>query len=132
VPGILLVSFIAVGLLKCTVDPVVSNEWIFYTPAERQSIDYFWGHAQATALWSGPDNRLANGATDWYSQNPHHNRIGGFALTPWERDWLQSTQVDANAIAQRSPLPPYQQQNRIYDDGGTQIFRKAPRTWFQH
>jgi hypothetical protein len=129
--GVLLASLIAVGLLKCTVDPLVSNEWIFYTPAERQSIDFFWGHAQAAALWSGADNRLANGATDRYTQNPHHDQIGGFALKPWERDWLRSAQIGANAAAQRSPLPPYQHQNRVYDDGGAQIYRQAPHTPFQ-
>jgi hypothetical protein len=130
--GAVLVAFIVLGLLKSTVDPLVSNQWIFYTPAERQALDFFWHHRGGMTMWTGPDNRIVSVATTWHLDQTGDEQVIGYAMRPEVRDLLWSPQIAANAAEVRIVLLAIQQQDRVYDNGGSQIFRETPRTPFQN
>lgn len=121
---------VALGVVKTTVDPLVSNLWIFYSPTEHQALAEFLRPAQAGSLWVGPDNRLHYVADNW----DMYQLIGQVAAGPRVQettDWLRSPQLVANMAAQGYPLPPFGQQDRVYDNGGAQVFHVAPQTPFQ-
>ncbi len=130
--GALLAAMIVGSAGKTTLDPLLSNQWMYYTPAERQALTGFWDRSVRQELWAGPDARLSNVAAEWLVSNPHGNHIQGFSLTPALRDWLWSPGVGANIAAYGELPPPYAAQNRVYDDGGAVIYRTAPKTPFQN
>ena len=129
--AILVAIFVAVGVVKVTLDPLVSNEWIFYTPAERQAVGFFLHHARRAGLWTGPDNRLVYMAQSLWPVSPHGNLVMGFKPPPLTQNFLWSPVVVANSEAQSFPLPPYALDNRVYDNGGAAIYQKAPESPFQ-
>lgn len=120
------------GLLKSTVDPALSNEWIFYSPAEHQAIAFFEHGGRSDTLWTGPDARLTNMAAQRNPDARHYNLVEAYALLPSDRVWLRSPQVVANSTAYQTVVPPYDDQNRIYDNGEAQLYRMTPRTQFQN
>ncbi len=129
--GAILASFIAIGLLKATLDPAISNQWLFYRPSEKQAVGYFWTHATDSSLWTGPDNRIPYMWSTWNTGDPYGNSVAGYGLQPSERDWLISPVVVRSAIVQRMPIPNYRSQDQVYDNGTSQIYHVAPQTMFQ-
>lgn len=130
--GVFLTGFIAIGLLKATLDPSISNQWMFYRPSERQAVTYFWNRAESSALWTGPDNRVVYMWQTWNVDDPNHNSVVGYTLTGEERDWLKSAVVVANTVAEGAPVPDYAAQDLVYSDGFSQIYHMAPQTPFQN
>ncbi len=129
--AVMVAAFLAAGVVKVTLDPLVSNEWIFYTPAERQAVGFFVAHAHSMGLWTGPDNRLVYMAQSLWPVTPHDNVVMGFKPLPLTADFLWSPVVVANTEAQHGWLPPYAAQNRVYDDGGAAIYQTVPESPFQ-
>lgn len=135
----LLVGFttlcVLVGLPKATLDPTVSNLWLFYTPAEIQAVHFFEGHYDArshTFLWTGVDSRISNAvATTDPLETPRALVHGPTDLPPTRLDWLISPTVVANAEVQGESMPSLAGEDRIYDAGGSQIFHFRPRSPFQ-
>ncbi len=126
--ALLLMGFVLIGLLKSTLDPAISNQWLFYTPAERQALTEFGKHSQSTMIWTGPDNRLPHAFQMWHPRNSGNNAVTGYSFTTGDRDLLISPEVIANSLVQNKPVPPYLNQNRIYDNGQAQIYRVRPHT----
>jgi len=129
--GALVSVLMVVGIVKVTLDPLLSNEWIFYTPAERQAVGFFLAHAHDQALWTGPDNRLVYMADSLFWKNPGHDLVTGFKPLPFTRDFLWSPEVVADSEAQRFPLPAYQSADLVYDNGGAAIYQLVPKSALQ-
>lgn len=128
----LLGAFLLVSLLKVTLDPSISNQWSFYRPSERQAVAFFWTKARGSTLWTGPDNRIPDMWNGWASNNADGNGVVGYTLTGADRDWLRSPVVVASSIAERSTIPNYRAQDRVYDNGTSQIYHVRPLTPFQN
>lgn len=132
--GVLLVVLIMAGTWKADLEPVVSNLWMFYHPAEVQAVRAFWYHSRNQTLWSGPDDRLADVATAWFVQDPNGNTVEGYRSNRLTRDFLVSPTIEADIRAYRVAAPWTSLGNKdlVYDNGGAQIFRDVPVTAFQH
>lgn len=131
--GVLFMGFLFSSLLKATLDPSISNRWLFYHPSEIQAI-YFWNHRQEyTNMWLDPEGRLRYAYILAYQQHP----VGGNNFnvgTPDVRSAhaLYSPNIRMNAIAwQRAPSP-YWFENLPYDNGEAQMYYRIPRTPFQN
>jgi len=131
VAPLIFAGFVIIGLLKVTLDPVISNQWMFYRPSEKQAVSYFWTHAEDASLWSGPDARISDMWATWTISNPRHNDVLGYTLANTERDWLHSPVVVASAVVQKMAVPNYQAQDRVYDNGDGQLYHMRPETIFQ-
>ena len=131
VTAVALGVFVLIGLFKSTLDPVISNQWLFYTPAERQALGAFDNHSQSQSLWTGPDNRLVYANAMWHPNDLGGNAVTGYQFTSAYRDILISPEVIANSLVEETPVPLYLEQNRIYDNGSAQIYRMRPRTPFE-
>lgn len=129
--GTLVSVLMVVGIVKVTLDPLLSNEWIFYTPAERQAVGFFLEHAHRQALWTGPDNRLVYMADSLFWRNRGHDLVTGFKPLPFTRDFLWSPEVVADSEADRFPLPAYAAADLVYDNGGAAIYQLVPQSAFQ-
>lgn len=119
-----------VGFLKVTLDPLVSNYWLFYTPQEAQALHFFWDHNRNQTLWTGPDDRLAFYAHSRLIANPKNNNVIGFEAVPFTYEYLYSPLVRSSDLVLRFPIFDYQANNRVYDNGGAQIYRVRSRSPF--
>lgn len=121
-----------VGFLKVTLDPLVSNNWLYYTPQEAQALRFFWTHSRNQTIWSGPDDRLVFYAYSRLISNPNGNAVVGYKPKPFTEDYLDSPVVNASDTATYFPRFDYPASDRIYDDGGAQIYRMRPVSPFMH
>lgn len=120
-----------VGFLKVTLDPFVSNNWLYYTASERQTLRFFWTHNRRQYLWTGPDDRLAFYAhAQLVMSNPGQNTILGYTITPFTAQYLRSPVVIASARALHFALPDYGRNDRVYDNGDSQIYFRRPASPF--
>ena len=126
-------AFLVVSLWKVTLDPLVSNQWMFYTPAEGEALVAFSSHAVDSALWAGPDDRLPDVMGAMVPIAAHGDQVVGYAIAkrPQIRDLLISPAIIANCLVEGFPLPYLGGKDRIYDDGGARIYRDAPETIFE-
>lgn len=131
--GAALIGFTMVSLLKSTLDPAVSNNWMFYRPSEVEAM-HFWDQRSAHAsLWVGVAGRLQYASAMSYplgSQNGNSFDILG--LSSASADALRSPVIEAAAVATREAPPVLWLGDRVFDDGETQIYHRVPRTPFQH
>jgi len=121
------------GIVKATLDPAAANTWLYYTPAEREAVAAFWRLSDGQVAWTGPDDRLVYVSATWFPSGAHDNAVEGFSPTDAARDYVISPTVTASAAAQGKPAPwrALSGANRVYDDGGAQIYRLAPDNAFQ-
>jgi hypothetical protein len=136
-PGIVLrfavVGFAAVSLLKATVDPQVSNLWIFYRPQEVRAMSFFTSHEQNNRLWIGPRERLVYAfALSRSTFKVNGNDFYAGLADPDVQLALTSQVIAAHAVADQTPQPTILLGSRIYDNGEAQIFRRLPQLPFEH
>lgn len=134
--GLFFVLFGGLSLLKATLDPTVSNRWLFYHPAEVQAAQ-FWGlrHSQ-NILWMDVEGRLRYAYTTTYPAAYAQGDLAGNVF-----DWgtfagggafaIQSPILERAAVAWQRKPPTLWLEDRPYDNGEAQIYHRIPRTPFQ-
>lgn len=135
VPGLALVAaFAVISALKSTVDPSVSNDWVFYRSSEVAAVA-FWDQTQAfDALWVGVTPRVLHAHRAVVGDDSvAGNRFNRSPESDLGRDGhaLASDVVTAEAVARGLPLSPVLADDRVYDNGEAQIFHRLPRTPYQ-
>lgn len=124
--------FAACSLLKATLDPTVSNRWIFYHPAEVEAIQSWATRHANESLWIGPDTRLSDGYLMEHSLGlPNYNSLDMGAPSPQTYHALNSPIKQANDKAWGYTGSPLLLEQRVYDNGIAQIYHRTPRTPLQ-
>lgn len=121
------------GMLKVTNEPLLSNQWLFYAPAELQAISWTDAHLQSRRVWTGPSSRLADAFAFWQPNTPPAaNRYEFGSTDPLPANLLISrwTHLQANRIG--ASLPATLEHDRVYDNGLVQLYHRRPRTPHQH
>ncbi len=131
--GTLISVFLIMSLLKATLDPIISNEWMLFSPSEKEAVLFYLNHRQnSQTLWAGPDDRLLDAAVTWWpGLNPWHMLGGGVPSLPVDALWLRSTNIAIDSIELKDTLPDFNRQNFIYQDGTTKIYAAIPTTPFE-
>lgn len=129
--GVLFSIFVFLGQLKITQDPSISNQWMGYTPAEKQATLYFLQHRGVDLAWGGPDGRLLDVAVNDYPGVPWSIVPASQGARPFEFDYLNSPIVREATVLEGVKMPNFGAMDRIFDDGGAQIYRKVPVTPYQ-
>jgi hypothetical protein len=127
-----LLSLFALGaLLKITNEPLLSNQWSFYTEEERHSVQWVGSHVRNNQVWTGRDNRLptvVRAYGNWSQQNIRIDR-GGIPLSA--RYVLLSDVSQARADRIGEALPDTRQFQRVYAVGGVELYYSQPQTPYQ-
>ncbi len=132
----LFIVFGGLSLLKATLDPVVSNRWLFYHPAEVQAA-HFWGQRQRhSALWLDVEGRLRYAYTTTYpaafDQGYRAGNIFDFGSYQGGSDFaVRSPMLEQTAVAWGHRAPVLWLEDRPYDNGEAQIYHRIPKTPFQ-
>lgn len=125
--GVLMV----LSALKATSEPLLSNTWLFYTPAEAQAVRWAEDNLQQLSLWTGPSGRISDG----YSIRENGRELS-LELDPYvpaisTHDFLISIVTRLQAQRQGALLPVQADDLITYDNGTTQIHHRRPETPFQ-
>ena len=131
--GFIMVAFFALtGILKATNDPLVSNKWLFYTRNERSAMAWTESSLSRQEIWVGFDERLFVMQSLEGTRVPlnDNNETAG-TLGQSARYVLMS-----DVIRQRGPrlefrAPDVVPDDRIYDNGGAQLFHRTPETPYE-
>jgi hypothetical protein len=117
------------ALVKSTLDPNVSNKWIFYTASEFEGLVWVQVHLPNTPTWIGPDDRL---------QAAYEITIGGLSHSDvWDMDepdrgtasFLISGEIREQITRLDETLPDLEATNIVYDNGDVQLYRlRQPAT----
>lgn len=129
----LIAIFLVFSLLKTPLDPVVSNNWLFYRNDEIQAVRFWVDHVGPYAsLWSSPSGRLRYGYTNLKPEHaPSGSRIAiGFPSNLYGYA-LSSEVIGEEAVALQVNSPPHWLEHRLYDNGGVRTYALRPRTPFQ-
>jgi hypothetical protein len=116
-------------MAKATNEPAISNKWTFYLPAEASAIEFTTNHTRDPAYWSDLDERLI--AVQSLLTSSAVQPLA-FAIRPETRLFLITDITRLRAERLNKPLPPVTGENRVYDDGGAQLYRRRALTPYEN
>jgi len=130
--GIAIASFSVVGLFKFTNEPLFSNQWIFSTDQEVTASNWMIENTPDNSVyWTGVDRRI-NATIGIYHQDISVFNLNRGRTPPDDTQYyLQSDTETARMTRQRVPIPEFDTEQRIYDNGTTQIYYRRPLTIYQ-
>ena len=125
-------GFTVASLLKASNDPIVSNKWGFYSPAEKSALRWTDTHLQYAGVWMGMDERLPNVYGVFYADRSDSGNVYD-VYTPESttRFFLLSETEQLRHARVGLPLPAVSLENQVYDNGEAQLYHKRPRTPYQ-
>jgi len=123
--------FAVAALLKATNEPILSNEWTFYTRAEFAGMEWTDRWQRSSISWVGPRTRLANayaleaGRPQWF------NRWAFGEPAPDVRAYLISDAIRLHSARLGVPVPAVGPHNLVYDSGAVQVYRTRAQGAFE-
>jgi hypothetical protein len=117
------------ALMKATNEPALSNQWMFYTRTEQEAGVWISDHAAAAKVWVADPHILVGLELTLY---PYE----GIGFESWSIDadsryYLFSSVTRAKLVRLGLPSPHLQEEHRVYDNGGAQLYHRRPRTPYQ-
>lgn len=117
---ILLVVLTVNSLLKATMEPTITNEWMFYTNHEKVGLNWSENHLSEYSLWAGLDNRLIS-TFDLTSELESFKVLNFVGPSTAKFYFLSSTIEDR--LSQMKNSPPFVGNfSQIYDNGDVRIY----------
>jgi hypothetical protein len=122
----------AAALLKVTNDPLVGNQWMFYTPGELEAGRWADGNIRSQAVWLDTSSHLLDvlkfqQGYDWVAANDYQY---GYPKTPPPYVLISHlTRLRANRSG--LALPSTVGYLQVYDNGDAQLYHRRPQTPYQ-
>lgn len=128
----LMLSTLAVlSMLKATNEPLVSNKWLFYLPAESQALAWAEGSLADRLVWTEYDERIYSAIFTRDQYALRQSKLDLFEPSIYTRDFLLSDVTRARAERLGAPLPVEADSLITYDNGQAQVYHLRPRTPYQ-
>jgi hypothetical protein len=119
------------SILKATNEPLLSNKWLFYIPAEERALQWTYGTLSGQTIWVDYDERLVTAIRTKTEYAPLKTELDQFDPNPETRNFLISDITRMRAPRLGAPLPIEPDSFVIYDNGHSQIYHLRPRTLYQ-
>jgi hypothetical protein len=129
--GLLLAILIGLSVLKATAEPLLSNYWVFYTPAEQASLVWAEQALRGRSLWTDPIGRVGAGYVIQTGREPVHITLDSYRPDRSTRDYLLSQTTLLHQLRLGQSLPVQADSLVTYDNGQAQIYHRRPLTPFQ-
>ena len=126
--------FVVFSVAKATLDPVVSNRWLYFWESEIRALGYLDGHLERAVIWTGVDARLSNALrTERFREWAATRNSLSFDLdsSPRTTHAVWSPVIELAAKTRGVPTPVLWRENLTYDNGEARIYHRIPRTPFQ-
>jgi hypothetical protein len=124
---------VVVMVLKVTNDPLVSNLWLFYSPAEEKAMVWTDENVENSSVlvdvWPHLFNVLQfeKGYT-WTGSNSYEFLNPDAPAPPYI---LVSERVRLEAVRKDIVLPATIDRNRVFDNGAVRLYHRRPLTPYQ-
>jgi hypothetical protein len=124
--------FSVISLIKATLDPLVSNRWLFYSPIEVRAIQ-FWREQSATEpIWVGTSGRLSFAQQVQFPSEEVRDNLYDIGPPDPGTVKLVQTHLERQSAANWSlGLPTGLLGHQVYDNGQAQIVHRLPAGPFQ-
>ncbi len=120
------------SLLKATLDPVVSNKWLWFSATEHEAVNWLENRVEHASIWCGYDERLRLLAYScWGTELSSGNYYDILDIEPYTRYVFLSDLVRQHTVRIRQHLPSVLDAHRIYDSGSLEIYQHRPTTPYQ-
>ena len=119
--GVLAVTTV-LALTKATLDPTLSNKWLFYSDDELQALRWADAHQQGAKTWLGPDDRLASAYELEVGYATGTNKWASGEATTDISTLVISDAIVGLAARVGTAIPPLDSRNLVYDNGEVQLF----------
>jgi hypothetical protein len=121
------------SIMKATNEPLVSNKWTFFLPAERTAVQWADINLEDDRfLWGSFDDRLYTTlGTSGSGSLPSEIQLDTYEAEISTRDFLISELTRKRSLRLGLPLPVDADSLVVYDNGQAQIYHLRPRTPFQ-
>jgi hypothetical protein len=123
--------FAVAALLKASNEPILSNEWTFYTPAEMAGMEWTDRWQRSSVTWVGPRTRLANAYALEVGRPQQFNRWAFAEPGPDVRSYLVSDAIRLHSARLGVPVPTLGPHNLVYDSGNVQLYRTRAQAAFE-
>jgi hypothetical protein len=124
-------AFVVLCLLsvtKATNEPLLSNKWNFYRPAEIAGLRWQDGHLADADIWTEFDERLESA---YINEFPRSSNRFESTVTSATRDMAVSDVTRLRASRLGAPLPVPPDAWEVYDNGTMQLYHLRPQSPYQ-
>lgn len=119
------------SVFKATNEPVFSNKWSFYRPAELVAMTWSDRHLKNAEIWTEFDERLGVAWITAIGESAKGNFFLGYDPRPTTRDILVTTITRLRGIRLLRSLPVPPNALRVYSNGEAEIYHLRPQTPYQ-
>lgn len=123
--------FSTFALMKSTNEPLVNNNWIFTTHAERLAGQWVLDHSVEPMIWEGDNVRLRFAMPFYDDEISPDVFRSGLPVAQGTRYFVVSEIERALWLRRTETYPYLEDELRIYDNGQVQVFYRRPRNAYQ-
>ncbi len=123
--------FMLLSVFKATNEPLLSNYWSFYTPAEYRSVAWAQQRLPGASLWVGQWAAISPAFITLNDGQPLGITLDAFHPEASTRDFLLSDEIRLYCLRTHCLLPIQPGSLLTYDNGAAQIYHRRPLTPFQ-
>jgi len=129
--GIVVFVLAVFSLIKSTNEPSLVNYWTFYTTPELKAMQWFDHNIEDASLWAGFTGRLPEAMRLVHGKSSANNTVYFRKQETIKPYFLISDLVSQQSSFMLQMLPDSSGEDKIYDNGSTQIYHRRPRTPYQ-
>lgn len=132
---ILITTLIAVAailaVLKSTIEPMLSNKWIFHRHSELVALDWTDQHVYSHQIWTEFDERLSVAWLMNQGVSTNQNRFVGGTVNTEIHGFILSDLTRLRSVRLKQALPIPTDALLVYDNGEAQLYHRRPLTPYQ-
>jgi hypothetical protein len=128
--SVTMMLYSVMGLLKLTNEPLVSNNWVFTTTAERIANEWVQDHSGTNTIWAGIDWRMTLGSILFDMRTDPRRITYGPEPSVTTRYFLFSDVELEKWRRWMIPLPYFDEDNLIYVNGTARVYYRHPGVGF--
>jgi len=120
-----------VAVAKATNEPGVSNNWQYYSQAEKMALVWAEGYLGQRTVWVGLNERIPASIGICCEEEFSSITLNGGVPKPEVRDYIVSDVIRSGAIRVDYALPIRGDSFGVYTNGAADLYHLRPRTPFQ-
>ena len=129
--SIALFTFSTLGPLKTTLEPLVNQRWVFISRDELLATEWIVNRSNGSVIWGGMDGRIPTGSR-FYNLDWTEDDVLFYGETRTDPNFYMISNLERlRWLRVERPLPQFDNENLVYTNGDSQVYRRLPQTPYQ-